>query len=176
MSVTHRPSNAPAAWTNRAVLADSSWEAALWSRRGQEARFDAVVRHLDLQPGDSLLDFGCGTGRFVDWLPAGVSYLGYDTSRGMVERARREYPGWEFTTEFPDRSFTHVCAIGIWNLASWEDAKRDIDRLLLVAGRKLVASVHRNLASPDEIEEQYGVTPFTDHLPNDSILVREWYG
>jgi SAM-dependent methyltransferase len=56
-----------------------------------------VMEHLDarrvalatsLVPGGRVLDVGCGTGRFIDALPAGYDATGIDVSEGMLSRAR----------------------------------------------------------------------------------------
>lgn len=88
--------NTPEAWTERALTAAASHEAALWSPRGQRDRFAAVLGALKPQPGETLLDYGCGTGSLSEVLPHGVGYTGVDWSAGMITRARREHPGRAF--------------------------------------------------------------------------------
>ena len=46
--------------------------------------------HARVQPGERVLDLGCGPGRTLDVLPE-VDYLGIDTSGAYVEAARRRY-------------------------------------------------------------------------------------
>ena len=55
---------------------------------------DDVVRP---QPGQRLLDFGCGNGRLVPFVPQ-VEYVGVDSNPGYIESARDEYgsPSVEF--------------------------------------------------------------------------------
>lgn len=108
--------NTPEAWSERAEIAEP-WSAALWSEAGQTQRFLAVLRHLDLRDGDTLLDYGAGTGRFCEFLPPAVTYYAYDTSPGMRERVRREYPRAWVLDEVPDMMFDHVVCIGPFNLA-----------------------------------------------------------
>jgi SAM-dependent methyltransferase len=49
------------------------------------------------QPGESLLDLGCGDGNMALPLVAlGLRYRGIDASEAMVEEARRRNPGIEF--------------------------------------------------------------------------------
>lgn len=47
-----------------------------------------------------ILDAGCGTGLLIDWLPrvrnGDIQYVGLDISRGMLDVARRKYPGQGF--------------------------------------------------------------------------------
>lgn len=148
-------SNAPGAWTVRARTAETSWEAALWSETGQRVRFKAALKHLDMHAGDSLLDFGCGTGALSELIPAGVEYLGVDSSPGMLQRARREHPTREFDYRLPYSQFTHTAAIGVWNLASWEEAVDGIYVLWGMTTKIMVASIHRELASPAQIAERF---------------------
>lgn len=114
--VIAEPVNTPEAWSARAVSGEQ-WEACGWSRNGQEARMSAVVRRLGLEQGESLLDFGCGTGRLSEFLPADVSYTGYDFAAGMRDRARLEHPGSEVLDYLPPfRRFDAVVCVGPFNL------------------------------------------------------------
>ena len=110
-------SNAPEAWTQRSQ-AGTSHEAAMWSESGQRERYAAVLSALDPRPGETLYDYGCGTGLLSTMVPAGVGYLGYDWSRGMIERAQRDHPLSAFVNEdlasiTPDL----IACIGTFNLA-----------------------------------------------------------
>lgn len=84
--------NSPAAWSERAKL-NTSWDAAMWSPEGQQARFAAVLEALAPRAGETLLDFGCGTGSLFDHLPDTVGYTGFDWSAGMIKRALLDHPG-----------------------------------------------------------------------------------
>lgn len=108
--------NSPAAWSARAARAATSWEACGWSRQSQPTRFDKIVGLLDPQPGDTLLDWGCGTGGLLNHLPAGVDYVGYDWASGMIERARREHPGVLFLDRPYNLRPDLVAVIGTYNL------------------------------------------------------------
>lgn len=50
-----------------------------------------VAEHLRPMPGWSLLDLGCGTGEILLHLPAGVRYLGVDSSARYIEYARTHH-------------------------------------------------------------------------------------
>lgn len=109
--------NTPRAWSGRAS-APSSWEAAGWTKAGQQTRFAAVLSALRPRRGDYLLDWGCGTGALSELVPDGVTYHGFDWAPGMVERARRDYPGRSFS-EHPPASFQRfdlVACVGPFNL------------------------------------------------------------
>jgi SAM-dependent methyltransferase len=132
--LTDNCENTPAAWTRRATERAEPWAAAGWSRESQETRFEAILDAL--QPGawESMLDYGCGTGALAGyrngWLsqhpgPWGDGYLGYDWSLGMVERARREHPEAEFTTQLQDGdTWDLIVCCGCFNLRdNWSMAQ-----------------------------------------------------
>ena len=50
-----------------------------------------VAKYLRPQPGDRILDIGCGTGSILDHLPAGIEYVGYDLNPRYIELARRQH-------------------------------------------------------------------------------------
>jgi 2-polyprenyl-3-methyl-5-hydroxy-6-metoxy-1,4-benzoquinol methylase len=53
-----------------------------------EARY--VHEHVRPQPGDSILDIGCGTGDILRHMPD-VNYVGFDMEEKLLEAARRTY-------------------------------------------------------------------------------------
>ena len=54
---------------------------------------------VSLQGGGTVADVGCGPGRITAYLSQlGVDTLGIDLSPGMIEVARRDYPGLRFDT------------------------------------------------------------------------------
>lgn len=116
--------NDPAAWNKRGRKAKTPWEAALWSEHGQNTRFMAVLKHVRPQPAHTLLDFGCGVGRFSTFLPQDVSYTGVDWATAMLERATEEAPRGTYYEQVPGWKFDHVVAIGAFNLVDrWSKDK-----------------------------------------------------
>lgn len=120
MSVIDAPVNTREAWSRRASVCEQPWDAAGWSKDGQLERHARVIAALDPRPFESLLDWGCGTGELLRSLsnavPA-VSYVGYDWSPGMLERARASFP-WP-NARFVDRlagQFDLVACVGPFNL------------------------------------------------------------
>lgn len=73
----------------------------LWLPRGIREK---AVRKLELQPGDSVLEVGCGTGRNLRYLEAAVGpsghIFGVDLSERMLARCRVlcETSGWRNVT------------------------------------------------------------------------------
>lgn len=144
-------SNTPEAWDRRAKANNTSWEAALWSEYGQNARFMRALHHVRPQPSHTLLDFGCGTGRFCSFLPRDVAYTGVDWSKTMLDRAREENTRGTYVDKVPGWKFDHVVCIGPFNLAdNWskESTWATINRLWEeTAKRSLTVSLLRSKAA-----------------------------
>lgn len=57
----------------------------------------SLLSLLDPQPGESILDLGCGTGHLTQAIAAaGAHVVGLDSSPAMIEIARTTYPELEF--------------------------------------------------------------------------------
>lgn len=71
---------------------------------------EGVVELLNPQPGEVVLDLGCGTGHLMARIAAaGARVIGFDPSSAMLESARRRYPQLEWRAadardfDFPER-------------------------------------------------------------------------
>lgn len=166
--------NTPEAWSERAHIPEA-WSAALWSEFGQTQRFLAALRHLALREGDTLLDFGCGSGRFCEFLPQSVTYYAYDWSEGMRERVRRDHPRAWVLDEMPDMTFDHVVAIGPFNLsANWTKRKTwdCLDGLWSLTERTLVVSLYTG-HDPDCLS--YSIGEVVCEIPSSHFIVDTGY-
>ncbi|KAL2000015.1 hypothetical protein VTN02DRAFT_3664 [Thermoascus thermophilus] len=77
-------------WSSQAYSASASFVPRLTQ---------TLLRYLDPQPTDRVLDIGCGDGQFTArFLPAVGFVMGVDASPAMIEAARKDYGG--STTEF----------------------------------------------------------------------------
>lgn len=113
-------------------------EANSWDRMAQVFRWKELLKLSDflgsIQQGESLLDFGCGTGDFYGYLtesiPEGnrLAYMGIDIVPVMIEIARKKYPMGAnmfrvlnvLEEDLPQR-FTYIFANGIFNLHLMEE-------------------------------------------------------
>lgn len=90
--------------------------------RSTDEIVDRLVRDGCLGVGDSVLDVGCGIGRFAGPIEAhGAAYAGIDPSARMVETARRRRPGCSFAvgvahdlSRFPAARFDLVLAVDVY--------------------------------------------------------------
>lgn len=183
MVVQEQPVNSADWWDGMAAAHDTPWAAAGWSEHGQLARFTAVLRYADPRPGQSLLDFGCGTGFLSEFLDSEVDYLGVDWSEGMLARARVEHPGRSFTAvlPMPTRRFDYAVAVGTFNLPG-SDAAASVRRLAQLA-RVVVVSLYtghdrrcvrydvQDAADMAAVAGRRRWTADFSHLDNDMLLV-----
>ena len=69
----------------------------IFAHAGHKKNFQILAGFLDLQPGDAVLEVGCGTGllarRFLEF---GCQYVGIDAAAERIERARIRNPTGRF--------------------------------------------------------------------------------
>ena len=72
---------------------DAGW------RGTKSARFyEDLIKELEINPGDAVLDVGCGTGTVLKFISSKTEIKGYglDISPQMLEVARKKNPDFEF--------------------------------------------------------------------------------
>jgi SAM-dependent methyltransferase len=176
VTVLDQTENTPAAWSLRAVVAETPWEACGWTQRGQAQRLSKVVAALDPHAGDSLLDYGCGTGELTRYLPAEIGYVGFDPAEGMVIRAAQEHPEHHFQVWEPGHRFDLVAAVGPFNLRghwSKQETWATLRRLWDLTGRALAVSLY---AGDDQRCLIYDIDDVQSHLGGLSwdVVVERW--
>ena len=113
-----------------------------------------VVEWLNAQPGESILDLGCGDGQLTQrLLAAGARVTGLDLSPEMLEAARaRGVDAREGSAEalpFADRSFDAVFSNAVLHWVRNQKAMMTEVRRVLKPGGRFVAEMagHGNLAA-----------------------------
>lgn len=64
------------------------------TRKAQWDEFEAFKSYL--KPGMMLADIGCGNGRLIEILPENTKYIGIDTSKNIINEARKLHPTYTF--------------------------------------------------------------------------------
>jgi ubiquinone/menaquinone biosynthesis C-methylase UbiE len=128
-----------------------------WSRYGQR-----TIDHLNLQPGDRVLDVCCGTGASA--IPAAIavgptgSVLGVDVSEGLLGLAREKAQHLDNITfqnhdcmalGLPDGSFDAiVCVFGIFFLPDMTAALQELWRMVKPGGKLAITSWGQTVFAP----------------------------
>jgi trans-aconitate methyltransferase len=86
-----------------ATTPPTTWDADLYRERHAfvyESSQDLVARWLDPQPGEEVLDLGCGSGELSAQIAShGAMVTGIDASESMVAAARAGWPGAHFEVQ-----------------------------------------------------------------------------
>jgi SAM-dependent methyltransferase len=73
-----------------------------WGSRESQAKRFEVLAEIGKLRGASVMDVGCGLGDFYAWMKKKrlrVRYTGVDITPGMVDRARKRFPGAQFQVQ-----------------------------------------------------------------------------
>jgi len=84
---------------DRAIANNSpQWDAELYDRKHEFVSQLAtdLVELLSPQPGERILDLGCGTGHLTYKIATITEVLGIDSAATMIEKARANYPNLRF--------------------------------------------------------------------------------
>lgn len=125
-------------------MPSNQWDPALYNQKHAyvfEYGRDLIAL-LNPQPGEGILDLGCGTGHLTNVIAqSGAQVVGIDSSASMIEAARAEYPEVEFMqADARDFSFPyHFDAIFSNAVLHWisdaESVAQSISRALRTGGR-----------------------------------------
>lgn len=109
-----------------------------------------AIRTLDLREGNSVVEFGCGTGMNFKYLyDSGISAVcGVDASGGMLARAKRRYPRAELIhADFVEEKLglkgdRVLCAYALSLVDRWEEALLNMKETLTAEGTLVVLDFH----------------------------------
>jgi cyclopropane-fatty-acyl-phospholipid synthase len=116
------------------------WKEASTLDQAQAQKFDLICRKLDFQPGQRILDIGCGWGGFVKYAVENydVSCVGITLSSEQIALCREICAGLPIEIRFADyrdlnETFDHIVSIGMFEHVGF----KNYDQYMKVARRCL---------------------------------------
>lgn len=119
----------------------------------RKTELNLLIEFLNPQPGETILDAGCGTGIFTtDFLEKGPKLVGMDISPKMLEVAAHKSRGLDFlpvngnilALPFLDNYFDKVISnTAIEYIAEGEKAVSELFRVLKPGGTLIIATLNR---------------------------------
>ncbi|OHC28877.1 MAG: cyclopropane-fatty-acyl-phospholipid synthase, partial [Pseudomonadales bacterium RIFCSPLOWO2_12_59_9] len=104
------------------------WQGAANLAQAQEHKLDLVCRKIGLQPGERVLDIGCGWGSFAEFAAQryGAQVVGITISREQAELARRRCKGLPVEIRLQDyrdlnEPFDHIVSLGMFEHVGWKN-------------------------------------------------------
>lgn len=141
---------------SRMVYTCAYWDEALNLDEAQEAKLEMVCRKLGLQPGQRILDIGCGWGSFAKYAAEnhGVSVVGITISQEQVELGRRLCSGLPIEIRLQDyrdfnEKFDHVVSLGMFEHVGYKNYKtymETVSRSLSDDGVFLLQTIGSNVS------------------------------
>jgi ubiquinone/menaquinone biosynthesis C-methylase UbiE len=111
----------------------------------QDAKLQEFLDRVDLKPGITVLDVGCGTGRSATMLDIyGVHWHGIEPAKGLIDHAVKEANGRIIlgsaeAISWPDASFDVILSITC--LQNFLDVKKGLLEMKRVAKRNAVVMI-----------------------------------
>lgn len=106
---------------SRLAYSCAYWKGARTLHAAQEAKLDLVGRKIGLEPGDKVLDVGCGWGSFLSYAAEqfGARAIGLTVSREQARYIRDRYDGLPVAVHVQDYrdhegQYDHVVSIGMF--------------------------------------------------------------
>lgn len=138
-------------YTKKLDMHGATPEGVDWNgEKGQLLRFQKLLSFLNIEKGDSLLDFGCGYGALLDYIQATnncLEYYGFDISHAMITAAQERHGGLSgrFLQSIDAHdSFSFIVLSGVFNVrgvipeSDWTDyVKTTLEDLLQKTGKAL---------------------------------------
>jgi cyclopropane-fatty-acyl-phospholipid synthase len=110
------------------------WKDANNLDESQEAKLDLICRKLDLQPGDRILDIGCGWGSLVKYAADkyGVKAVGITVSEKQAVVAKERCAGLPVEIRLQDyreldEKFNHIVSVGMFEHVGYKNYRTYIE-------------------------------------------------
>jgi cyclopropane-fatty-acyl-phospholipid synthase len=130
------------------------WRNAAGLEQAQANKLDLVCRKIGLQPGDRVLDIGCGWGSFAEFAARnyGAEVVGITISREQAELAQVRCSGLPVEIRLQDyrdlqETFDHIVSLGMFEHVGWKNYRtymQVVQRCLRAKGLFLLHSIGAN--------------------------------
>jgi cyclopropane-fatty-acyl-phospholipid synthase len=160
----------------------------------QEQKLDLVCRKLNLKPGQSILDVGCGWGGFAKFAAEeyGVKVVGITISKEQAALARERCKGLDVEIRFEDYrdtmgQFDHIVSLGMFEHVGPKNYRIYIEKmrsLLKDGGLFLLHTIGttKSVFATDPWIDKYifpgGVLPSVAHIGkaiDDLLIIEDWH-
>jgi cyclopropane-fatty-acyl-phospholipid synthase len=141
----------------RMVYTCGYWKEAQNLDEAQEAKLDLVCRKLNLQPGQRILDIGCGWGSFVKFAAEkyGVEAVGITISKEQAAYGKKNTDGLPVEIRLQDyrsvnETFDHVISLGMMEHVGYKNYRiymEVVDRCLKDDGLFLLHTIGNLLSA-----------------------------
>jgi cyclopropane-fatty-acyl-phospholipid synthase len=138
----------------RMIYSCGFWESATTLAEAQRAKLDLIFRKLALEPGQRVLDVGCGWGGALEYAAReyGVEGVGITVSREQAEYAREKCRGLPIEIRLQDYrgmedEFDHIYSIGMFEHVgpkNYRTYMQTMRRCLRPGGRFLLHTIGVN--------------------------------
>lgn len=123
-------------------------QASLDLERAQDNKYERILKRLEAQPGDSVLEIGCGWGGFAEKaLAKGLSLTGLTLSPAQLEWARARVPAADLRLqdyrEMNER-FDHVVSIEMFEAVGeqwWPSYFKTVAKALKPGGKAMIQTI-----------------------------------
>lgn len=109
----------------------------------------------EIENGKSILDYACGTGRLYDLLKReGLNplYTGYDSSEGMIKKAKEKFSDVQFTNKVPSKKADVIVNIDMLQHSdSFEDFKNKAKDISGLAKKVIFHFWYKDIYSEQQI-------------------------
>jgi SAM-dependent methyltransferase len=130
------------------------------------AAYRTILAKLALEPGQSLLDVGCGAGMFASMASErGLLVSGIDASEALIAIARERAPGADFRVgdledlPFPEASFDAVTGFNAFQFATHPVAALSKARRAAKRGSPIVVVIWGRHEAPDAAAVVAAIAP-----------------